>query len=47
MTTHAERIAPIVPDLIEIRHDIHRHPEMAYHEHRTAEVILMILENLF
>ena len=46
MTTHAERIAPIVPDLIEIRHDIHRHPELAYHEHRTAEVIRKHLTEL-
>ncbi len=46
MTTHAERIDPIVPDLIEIRHDIHRHPELAYHEHRTAEVIRKHLTEL-
>lgn len=28
-----------LPGIIAIRHDLHAHPEMAYHEHRTAKVV--------
>lgn len=32
-----ERIQSILPELIEFRHDLHRHPELMYEEHRTSE----------
>ncbi|MAT80957.1 MAG: hypothetical protein CMJ29_04825 [Phycisphaerae bacterium] len=34
-----ERINSVLPDLIEFRHDLHRHPELMYEEHRTSERI--------
>ncbi len=30
---------PFLPDLIAIRHDIHAHPELAFHETRTADIV--------
>ena len=44
MTTIKERIQAILPKLIEIRHDIHAHPELGYQETRTASVIRSFLE---
>ncbi|MCH2133362.1 MAG: amidohydrolase [Phycisphaerales bacterium] len=32
-------IAEILPDLVAIRHDLHRHPELMYEEHRTSGVV--------
>ena len=30
---------PFLPDLIAIRRDIHAHPELAFHETRTADIV--------
>ncbi|MAC76333.1 MAG: N-acyl-L-amino acid amidohydrolase, partial [Phycisphaerae bacterium] len=37
----ADRRLPdeLVESLVEIRHDLHAHPEVGYEEHRTSEVI--------
>ena len=32
-------IETILPDLIELRHDLHAHPELGYEEHRTSEKV--------
>ncbi|MDP6693750.1 MAG: hypothetical protein QF444_05420, partial [Phycisphaerales bacterium] len=32
-------IKEILPQLIEIRHDLHAHPELGYQETRTSELI--------
>ena len=32
-------IETILPDLIELRHDLHAHPELGYEEHRTSEIV--------
>jgi amidohydrolase len=32
-------IAAELPELIQIRHDLHAHPELGYEEHRTSEVV--------
>ena len=37
-------IDSILPDLIEIRHDIHAHPELGYNEKRTSKVIQDFLD---
>ena len=34
-----DAIARIVPELTAIRRDLHRHPELAYEEHRTAAIV--------
>ena len=34
-----QRIAELHDELIEIRHDIHRHPEVAFEEVRTADIV--------
>lgn len=41
-----EAIARELPDLIEIRHDLHRHPELSYQEHRTSKVVQEQLSKL-
>ena len=38
-------IEAILPELIEIRHDLHAHPELGYKENRTSEVIKKELAN--
>ena len=38
------RIAAFHPEMIEWRHDIHAHPETAFEEHRTADVVAKKLE---
>ena len=36
-------LAPaLVDEFIAVRHDIHRHPEMAFDEHRTAQLLSLI-----
>lgn len=44
MTTIKDRVQAILPQLIELRHDIHAHPELGYQETRTASVIRSFLE---
>ncbi|MFQ5590687.1 MAG: M20 family metallopeptidase [Phycisphaerae bacterium] len=39
-------IAEITPKLVELRHDLHRHPELAYAETRTAARIVEALGNV-
>lgn len=41
-----ERIAQIVPDVVRTRHDLHAHPELAYEEKRTSEVVIRELKAL-
>ncbi|MDP7005960.1 MAG: amidohydrolase [Phycisphaerales bacterium] len=38
-------IKSILPELIEIRHDIHSHPELGYKENRTSQIIKDFLDN--
>ncbi len=38
-------IADELPDLIDIRHDLHAHPELGYEEHRTSEVVQRELQS--
>jgi len=46
MPTLDERIATELPDLIAIRHDLHRHPELAFDEHRTSGIVQQELGKL-
>ena len=39
----ADRIAPWLDELVSIRRDLHAHPEIAFEEHRTAEVVASTL----
>jgi len=39
------RIAAFHEDMISWRHDIHRNPETAFEEHRTAEMVARQLES--
>ena len=32
-------VEAILPELIELRHDLHANPELGYEEHRTSEVV--------
>ena len=41
-----EQVKSIAPDLVEIRRDLHRHPELAFQEVRTAGIAARALENL-
>ncbi len=43
-STIKKHIDAIVPELIEFRHDLHRHPEIMYEEHRTSGRIREELE---
>ena len=38
-------IQEILPELVDIRHDLHAHPELGYQETRTSEVIKRELRN--
>jgi len=40
------RIGAELGELIEIRHDLHRHPELSYEERRTCDVVCAELERL-
>ena len=41
-----KRIAELNNELVELRRDFHRHPELGFEEHRTAEVVEQYLQNL-
>ena len=41
-----KRIAELNGELLELRRDFHRHPELGFEEHRTAEVVENYLESL-
>ena len=43
---HAEIHAPVLPEvaavaqeMLALRHDLHAHPELAYEEHRTGDIV--------
>ena len=36
----SRRFASLRPDLVAVRHDIHRHPELGFEEHRTQGLVL-------
>ncbi|MFZ0725864.1 MAG: amidohydrolase [Desulfobacterales bacterium] len=40
------RITELEPELIEVRRDFHRHPELGLEEHRTGKKVAEYLENL-
>ncbi len=46
MRPFADLIADRLPELIEFRHDLHRHPEPGYEEFRTAERLLDALSTV-
>ena len=47
MPTDLKRmIARITPDVISLRRDLHTHPELSFHEQRTAQVLAKHLESL-
>jgi hippurate hydrolase len=39
MSNPVEQIRRFQPELAAIRHDIHAHPELAFEEHRTADIV--------
>ncbi len=42
--TLLERARSLAPDLVKLRRDLHRHPELSFREHRTAGVVADRLE---
>ena len=40
-----DKITQLAPELAEWRRDLHRHPELAFHETRTSEVVAQKLES--
>ena len=45
MPENQNAIAALLPELIAIRRDIHRHPETGFEEHRTAAIVAERLES--
>ena len=39
-------VADLLPDLVELRRDLHAHPELAFAEHRTASIVAAALREL-
>jgi len=46
MTMDLSLIAPLLPDLIALRRDLHAHPELGFEEHRTAGIVAAALRAL-
>jgi IAA-amino acid hydrolase len=44
--THIERARALAPELSAIRRDLHRHPELAFQEERTAKVVAEALTEM-
>ena len=42
----ARTVARMAPDLVRLRRDLHRHPELAFAERRTASIVRERLEAL-
>src|SRR3954468_11234799 len=40
------RLRELAPTLVERRRDLHRHPELAFHEHRTSAIVAEWLQKL-
>ena len=41
-----QSIEQLLPEITALRHDLHRHPELAYEEHRTAAKVLEFLKGV-
>jgi amidohydrolase len=46
MTSLLQRAEAFAPDLVAVRRDLHRHPELSFAEHRTADVAARNVEAL-
>ena len=45
-TDVSQRVLALLPELREVRHDIHKHPELGFEERRTQEVVMTRLREL-
>lgn len=39
-----DAISKYLPEMVALRHDLHSHPELAYEEHRTADIVATLLK---